>query len=204
MSLEPLKQELHSPTSGLHTRAAENLHYIRETIRSAGAFTSVPGKGGIAMGIVGLGAALLASSSDSPSRMLVIWMGAAPVAVLVGGSFMIAKARLDNVALSGLIARRFFAGLAPPLLVGVVLTWLLLARGVTDLVPSLWLMLYGAGVIGGGSFSVRLVVMMGVCFAALGVIAALTPSDWANIWLGSGFGGLHIAFGLVIARRYGG
>jgi heme/copper-type cytochrome/quinol oxidase subunit 3 len=27
---------------------------------------------------------------------------------------------------------------------------------------------------------------------------------WADFWLGAGFGGLHILFGTIIARRYGG
>ncbi len=203
MSSKPLEQNLEAPTSALHARAAENLHYIRETMRSAEAFTSVPGKGGVAMGVVGTVAALLASRTGLQDGMLV-WISAAPVAAVVGGGFMMAKARLQNVALSGLIARRFFVGLAPPLLVAVVLTWLLLTRGAAEIVPSMWLMLYGAGVISGGAFSVRLVVVMGICFVALGVLAAITPLAWANLWLGLGFGGLHMAFGVIIARRYGG
>ena len=204
MSSEPLQHKLESPASELHARAAQNLHYIRETMHGAGTFTSVPGKGGIAMGVIGSGAAILASVLDAPESSLAIWIGAAPLAVLVGGGFMIAKARRLDVALSGLIARRFFAGLARPLLVAVMLTWLLLSRGVAEIVPAMWLMLYGAGVISGGAFSVRLVVIMGVCFVLLGVLAALTPVDWANLWLGTGFGGLHIVFGLIVARRYGG
>jgi hypothetical protein len=27
---------------------------------------------------------------------------------------------------------------------------------------------------------------------------------WSDLWLGAGFGGLHILFGAIIARRYGG
>jgi hypothetical protein len=38
----------------------------------------------------------------------------------------------------------------------------------------------------------------------LGIAAIATPSEWSNIWLAIGFGGLHIAFGTYIARNHGG
>jgi len=45
---------------------------------------------------------------------------------------------------------------------------------------------------------------MGVGFIALGAIALLASPAWANALLAAGFGGLHLVFGLIIARRYGG
>jgi hypothetical protein len=45
---------------------------------------------------------------------------------------------------------------------------------------------------------------MGAGFMLLGALASLVPLGASNILLGAGFGGLHILFGLVIARRYGG
>jgi hypothetical protein len=45
---------------------------------------------------------------------------------------------------------------------------------------------------------------MGAGFLAIGALALLTPVAWADLWLGAGFGGLHIVFGAIIARRHGG
>jgi hypothetical protein len=45
---------------------------------------------------------------------------------------------------------------------------------------------------------------MGTSFLIVGTVAALSPQTWADPLLAIGFGGLHIAYGFVIARKYGG
>ncbi len=187
----------------LQSQAADNLRFIREAMESSGSFTSVPGWGGILMGLSALAAAA-AAEWLAPAHWLEIWLGDALLAFAIGGGAMRRKARAQGVRLSRGVARRFLLSLTPPLLAAALLTVALTRLGMAELVPATWLLLYGAGVITGGAFSVRLVPVMGACFMALGLVALFAPAAWSNSVLAAGFGGCHLAFGAVIARRYGG
>lgn len=188
----------------MHAHAMDNLRFIRSAMESSGFFTSVPGLGGIVVGLTGVLAGVLAGLPSLSSHWLTIWVAAAVVALLQGGLFMARKARGQGVRLFRGVARRFIFSVTPPLVAAVVLTWFLRGSTNADLIPGLWLLLYGSGVVSGGTFSVRPVPIMGLGFMALGLVALFAPASWSNGLLILGFGGLHIVFGAVIARKYGG
>src|SRR5271157_3222069 len=188
----------------LDDRARDNIRFIRETMERAGSFTAVPGWGGVAIGITALGAAAIASRETLPRAWLAIWLGEAAVALAIAGWTTYSKASRAGSSLWTGPARRFAYSFAPPLLVGALLTVLLVRIGFPGAVPGVWLMLYGTGVVTGGAFSIRIVPLMGLCFMVLGAVALFCPWGWGNAFLAAGFGGLHILFGSVIARNYGG
>lgn len=191
-------------TVGIHTRALENLRYIRETMERAGSFTAVPGRGGIAMGCVALVAGILGSRQANPRGVLTIWMGAVVIALTIGLITMYLKVGRSEAPPLSAPARKFALSFAPPLLAGALLTAALYQAGTLSLIPGLWLLLYGAAVVAGGAFSVKPVPLMGFCFMAAGAGALLSPPGWGNLFLTAGFGGIHIVFGILITRRYGG
>ena len=191
-----------APPVALSDRALEHLAYIRQAMESSGSFTSVPGWGGVAMGLSALLAAFFTHAN--PENWLEIWVGDALLAAAIGGWSLARKAALLGEKLASGVGRRFLLNLSPALLAAAVLTVALLRMGHAALVPGTWLLLYGVAVVSGGAFSVRPIPVMGVCFIALGAMALLAPPSWANPLLAAGFGGLHVIFGLVIARRYGG
>lgn len=188
----------------IEDRARDNIRFIRETMERAGSFTAVPGWGGIAMGITAVGAAVIASLQSSPLMSLLTWVCEAAVAIAIAVWTTYAKAHEAGTALLSGPGRRFVYSFAPPLLVGVLLTFLFLRIGSFDAVPGIWLLLYGTAVVTGGAFSIRVVPLMGLCFMVLGTVALFSPANWGNLLLGAGFGGLHLIFGVVIARKYGG
>ncbi len=192
------------PAEPLHARAMDDLSFIRRTMEHATAFTAVPGWGGVAMGVTALVAALIASRVVTAGERLVPWLAASVVALLIGGWAMGRKARRAGTTVFTYSGRRFVLSFLPPLAVGALLTAALARAGQYQALPGTWLLLYGTGVVTGGAFSVRIVPIMGICFALLGVVALFGPAAWGNPLMAAGFGGLHIVFGLMIARRYGG
>jgi hypothetical protein len=185
-------------------RALEDLHFIRETMESAAAFTAVPGFGGVIIGATALVAAFVAARQSSPPAWLVTWLAEGVLAFVVASGAMIRKARRAQTPLLSRAGRKFVLSLSPPLLAGALLTAVLWCTGEVGILPGLWLLLYGAGVVTGGAFSVRIIPLMGLCFMVAGGIALFCSPAWGNILLAAGFGVLHIVFGAIIAWRYGG
>jgi hypothetical protein len=199
-NVRPIRAE---PVS-MQDHAIDNLRYIRQTMESAGSFTAVPGIGGILMGAVALGAALVAGHTSGTSRWMSIWLAAAVAALTIGVVFAQRKAHAVKMPLLTGPGRKFVRGLVPPMVAGAVLTASLYRAGIPAPIPGAWMLLYGTGVVTGGGASVRVVPVMGICFMVMGTAALVLPPEWGNGLLAAGFGGLHILFGTIITVKYGG
>ena len=202
-TVQPIRAAHPEPVS-LHSHAMDNLKFIRETMERAGSFTAVPGWGGFAMGVSALIASVIAASQSSREAWLMTWLLEGMFAIALGALAMSRKANLAQVPLMSAPARKFVLSFAPPLMVGALLTLVLYRAGLTGAIPGTWLLLYGTGVVTGGAFSVRVVPVMGLCFMFIGAVALFCPLSWNTAFLATGFGGLHLVFGFIIARRYGG
>jgi hypothetical protein len=188
----------------IDTHAAENLRFIRDTMARASDFTAVPGKGGIVMGAIALVAAAWAGPPAPTPAWLGIWLAAAVAATAAGLIAILRKARHPGTPLHGAVARRFALAFMPAIAAGVVLTAVFEQYQLATRLPGVWLLCYGAAIASGGAFSVRPVPFMGAAFIALGAACFAAPVSWGHYFMAAGFGALHIGFGLVIARNYGG
>ena len=135
---------------------------------------------------------------------LLTWLTEAIIALLISGWSMDRKARATGTPLLSGPGRKVAFSLSPPMAVGALLTVVLFRAGLTNAIPGMWLLLYGTGVVTGGMFSVSVVPVMGICFMVLGAVGLFAPAVWGNWLLAAGFGGLHMVFGIIIARKYGG
>lgn len=184
--------------------ALDQLEYIRQTMEGATSFTAVPGWGMVLLGSTALATALLARSIESHTNWVLLWLGEALAAAVISLIAMVKKTGSIEKLASNIPARRCALSLVPPLAAGGVLTVVMMNDHFYRALPGMWLMLYGVAVITGGAFSVRVIPVMGICFALFGTAALGFPAGWANAAMAMGFGGLHIFFGLWIARRHGG
>jgi hypothetical protein len=198
----------------VNAHAAEDLRFIRETMENSASFTAVPGWGGVVMGATALAAACFApalvpalastANATNAAKWLTVWIAECLLALAVGAVAIGLKARRAGTPLLTRPGRKFLLSLFPPLLAGAVISLAMFRAGMVRLLPSVWLLLYGIGVISAGAVSVRVVPVMGFCFMLAGIAAAFCPVAWSNAVMAAGFGGLHVLFGAVIARRYGG
>lgn len=173
-------------------------------MEGAASFTAVPGVGGVVMGVSAISAGAIASRTPDAGKWLAIWLLEGLLALAIGLLFAYRKARRINVELFSRPARKFMLAFAPALVAGAILTSALWRAGQTNLIAGCWLLLYGAGIAAAGAFSVRVVPVMGACFLVLGSVVMFLPTARGDAWLAAGFGGLHIIFGIFIARKHGG
>ena len=185
-------------------RALDNLQFIRETMERSAAFTAIPGYGGMLMGVTAIGAAVIAHNQASIRGWLITWLIEAFLAFSIGMLAMWQKTKNSGDSLLSAPARKVAYGFAPPIIAAIILTALFYFKSLFALMPTIWLTLYGTAVVTGGAYSVRIVPIVGWIFVGLGFLSVFLPTSYGNWLMALGFGVLHIVFGLVVARRYGG
>ena len=206
-TIRKLKEKKEAATEelpSLHGRAIDNLEFIRDTMQRSTEFTAVPGYGGVLMGITAIAASVIAGAQPNYHGWFTTWFLEAVLAFLIGLLLMWQKSKLVKTPFNSPPARKFALAFAPPLIAGVIITGLLYFNGLYRHMPPVWLTLYGTAVVSGGAYSVRAVPILGWMFIGVGTLSVFLPAGYGNSLMGIGFGGLHIIFGLIIARKYGG
>jgi uncharacterized membrane protein HdeD (DUF308 family) len=191
----------------IESRALGTLAYIRSSIESSSSM-DVPGMAGIVMGVIGILAAVVVSLPPFAPHWLSIWLVAAAVALLLGGALVARQIAQRGRSRYLGPARKFLLCLCPALFAGAVLTWVLVTAGMADVVPGMWLLLYGCAVLSASTVIsaavARFVCIMGTLFVVLGMLTFAMPAASHIAMLGLGFGGLHIIFGVLIGRSTNG
>ncbi len=193
-----------SESPALHARAMADLRFIRETMESAAGFSAFSGWGLILIGAVATACGLLAARQPTRLRWLAAWVAAAAVSAVIGALSTARKTRSARQSLIPGPARKFALSLAPAVVSGALLTCALEQAERFDLLPGTWLLLYGAGLVAAGAWSVHVVPVIGTVFMVMGAVGLLLPLPWGDWLLIAGFGGLHVAFGVIVGRKHGG
>ncbi len=188
----------------IQQRAEEDLSYIRQVMARAEGLSTVSGWAIFSMGVVALLAGALGGSTSDLGDQLKFWLACAPVAAVIGIGGSLWKSRQRETEPLRDPARRFLLCLLPPAGVAAIFTHLLWSLEQIQLLPSLWLLLYGCGVLAAGTYAVRPVAVMGAAFLVCGTISMTLPLEWLNTMMTVSFGLLHLYFGWQVAKHHGG
>jgi hypothetical protein len=203
MSVLPIRPRRSNPPA-MQARAMDNLQFIRDTMEAAGSFTAVSGWGQVVIGATAVIAAPVAERFGHGKDWVMVWVAEAFLALLISVWFMYNKARSASLPLLTGTARKLLFSFTPVFVVGMLVTLAFMQRGLYGLLPAVWMLLYGSGVVAAGAFSVRIIPVMGAAFIVVGAAALFAPAEWSAALMVLSFGVLHMAFGVLIARRHGG
>jgi hypothetical protein len=188
-----------SSTVMIDSHALATLRYIRASMDAART-VAVPGSAGIAVGAIGVAAAILASGALHPYWMAT-WIGAA-IAGAGTGAFLLAHQKsAAGFSLTGTPVRKVFLHLLPSLAAGAVLTVVLLRGGDVQAIPGTWLLLYGCALLHTSAVTGRIIAVLGAAFVLLALLAFGVSEAAQTLLMGLGFGALHISYGAVMMVR---
>ncbi len=188
----------------LHSRAEDDLSYIRKAMARAEGLSTVSGKSIMVMGGIALIAGALANSGETLGEQMLYWLAAAPVAALAGIIGSVWKSRRRDTGPLLDPVNRFLLCLIPPITIAAVVTHSLWATELSKLLPCLWLLCYGCGVLAAGTYAARPIAIMGAAFLGAGLISMTLPTHWLNTSMTLSFGLLHLIFGWQVMKHHGG
>jgi hypothetical protein len=186
-------------TVGLDSHAAATLRYIRSSMEGA-VLLAVPGSAGIVLGLIALMATALCLTSSLHPYWIPIWLGAALLGAVVGSILIVRESSLRDLRLAGTPLLKFALCLSPSLGAGLVMTAVHWFGGNLHAIPGTWLLLYGCALVAASAATIRLIATLGALFVLFGLLALMLPEQFQIAMLGAGFGGLHMIFGILIAR----
>jgi hypothetical protein len=188
-----------SSTVMIDSHALATLRYIRASMDAART-VAVPGSAGIAVGAIGVAAAILTAGVLHP-YWLVTWIGAAVVGACTGAFLLAQQTSPHGFCLSGTPVRKVFLHLLPSLGAGAVLTLVLYRSGAPHAIPGTWLLLYGCALLHTSAVTTRIIAVLGAVFVGLALAAFAASDAMQAILMGVGFGAVHISYGAVMMMR---
>jgi hypothetical protein len=178
--------------------AEHTLETIRTLMERSQRYAHLSGYSGLVAGTLAL------TGSALPGDFLAVWTSVFVLAFAAHCAITFGRARRRGEPAWTRQARTVSWAVLPALLAGVTVSAALTRLGRQDLLPALWLVLYGCGALATSFFAPRSIAVLGAVCLTLGIVAMLVLPDWPRLTMAVGFGLTHVAFGvgvLVAERR---
>jgi hypothetical protein len=188
-----------------------DLKIIRRAIETSSRYTNITARGYVFTGIFGilgvygtywfLGRGKVSDMSlitpEDVKILMVIWTLVFVAAVGVVMFFSWSKAQKNQISAWNSLAARMLFSQIPLIAVTGIFTMAMALKGYYDLIPGLWLGIYGVILYSFSYFTGIGHKIEGLVFMVLGFIVSFVHGVFGLFLLGVGFGGIHIVSGLV-------
>lgn len=201
----------------------EDLRIIKKVMEESSRFLSLSGLAGFFAGLIALGGAAVAifvfldgkfiisddlfTNYDAQAfnllkiNLSVLATSVLVLAIAVSIYFSWRKSVKEGLRMWTPVSRRLFTNLIIPLVTGGILIAILFSNQEWQLVLPSMLIFYGLALVSAKKFTYNDIFYLGLIEIVCGLLAAALPAYGLIIW-SIGFGLLHIAYGLVMYRKY--
>jgi hypothetical protein len=187
----------------MHLEHAEHtLETIRTLMERSQRYEHISGYSGLLAGAAAMcGSAVLGFHwlhFQPPTTFALVWC--AVFAVAFAGHLLLTfgRARQRGEPVWSRQARTVLLAVLPSFGTALAITALVWRLDRLDLLPALWLTLYGCGALATSFFAPQSIAWLGATCLVLGISSLLAPHSHPIMTMGLGFGGTHIGFGVGV------
>ena len=190
----------------MHLEHAEHtLETIRTLMERSQRYEHVSGYSGVVAGVAVLAGCALLQAGLLPwpaaVNFAVTWATVFAVAFTANAVLTFTRARQRGERVWSRQARTVALALLPAFLAAVVVSVVLGRLDRLDLLPGLWLLLYGCGAAATSFFAPRSIAWLGAACFTIGAVSLLWPEARPVTTMAVGFGATHLAFGACVAAK---
>lgn len=187
--------------------AEQTLSVIRTLMERGTVYTNISSASAVAAGAATLGGCALRQShlldpllSDGWS-FFVIWSAVFAVSVAATAYFTAGQARRNGEPVWTRQSRTVVLSILPAFFAAVIFSQALFMRGMRDLLPGTWMLLYGCGALAMSFFTPLSIRVLGLAFMAAGALALLGFPGHEVLAMGLSFGAIHLSWACAVALQ---
>lgn len=195
----------------------EDLKDIKDMMNRSSRFISLSGWSGICAGIVALAGAYFAYqtvyatqdylgyrkahlNADAVLQLIVIAVAVIVLSFALGIYFTAKKAKRQNQSFKDRGTKLLLGSFMIPMATGGILCLMLLLKGYIGFVAPFTLIFYGLALVNASKFTLSQVKSLGIIEIILGLFATHFIGYGLLFWA-TGFGLLHIVYGIIIQKQ---